>query len=164
MLGIAKGTVFNYIKRFKIKKIYIQEMVVINKTVLIGRWTKDLEVKYTGQGTEVASGSIAVNRRFKQEGQPDVDFINVTIWGKVAENTAKYTGKGSQVAVHGRIQTRNYENKEGKRVYITEVVAEEIEFLGSKKDNQSNNDSNQDYGVPLDDFTPIDEDGDDLPF
>lgn len=84
-------------------------------------------------------------------------------WGATGENLAKYQAKGSQIAVHGRIQTRNYENKEGKKVYVTEVVAEEIEFLGSKKDNQSNNDSNQDYGVPLDDFTPIDDD-DMLPF
>lgn len=129
---------------------------------MIGRWTKDLEIKYTQNGTAVAKGSIAVNRRFKQEGQPDVDFINVTIWGKVAENTAKYTNKGSQVAVHGRIQTGKYENKEGQTIYTTEVVAEEIEFLGSKKDSQLG--EGQSLGNPMDDFTPIDEDSDDLPF
>ncbi len=136
----------------------------MNKVVLIGRLTKDPELRYTGQGTPVASFSIAVNRRKQKDKPQEADFINCVAWGITGENLSKYQSKGSQIAVHGRIQTRNYENKEGKRVYVTEVVAEEIEFLGSKKDNASNNEFNQDFGVPLDDFHPIEEDDDDLPF
>lgn len=136
----------------------------MNKVVLIGRLTRDPELRYTGQGTPVASFSIAVNRRKQKDKPQEADFINCVAWGITGENLSKYQSKGSQIAVHGRIQTRNYENKEGKRVYVTEVVAEEIEFLGSKRDNQSNNEFNQDFGVPLDDFHPIEEDDDDLPF
>lgn len=136
----------------------------MNKVVLIGRLTRDPELRYTGQGTPVASFSIAVNRRKQKDKPQEADFINCVAWGITGENLSKYQSKGSQIAVHGRIQTRNYENKEGKRVYVTEVVAEEIEFLGSKRDNQLNNEFNQDFGVPLDDFHPIEEDDDDLPF
>ncbi|WP_303864022.1 single-stranded DNA-binding protein [Alkalibaculum bacchi] len=136
----------------------------MNKVVLIGRLTRDPELRYTGQGTPVASFSIAVNRRKQKDKPQEADFINCVAWGITGENLSKYQSKGSQIAVQGRIQTRNYENKEGKRVYVTEVVAEEIEFLGSKRDNQSNNEFNQDFGVPLDDFHPIEEDDDDLPF
>lgn len=132
----------------------------MNKVVLIGRLTKDVEIRYAGQGTALGGFTLAVNRRFKsKDGGQDVDFIPIVIWGKTAENTEKYCGKGSQVAVHGRIQVRNYEAKDGTKRYVTEVVAEEVEFLGSKREQ-----SVGDFGVPLEDFTPIDEDGDDLPF
>ena len=105
--------------------------------VLLGRLTRDPEVRATQSGTGVCSFSLAVNRRFKQEGQPDADFINVTAWAKTAEFVSKYFAKGQQVAVIGRIQTRDYDNKEGKKVYVTEVVAEEVYFADSKKE-QSN--------------------------
>lgn len=87
-----------------------------------------------GNNTAVCSFSLAINRRFKQEGQPDADFINVVAWAKTAEFVSKYFTKGQQVAVIGRIQTRNYDDKEGKKVFVTEVVAEEVYFADSKKE------------------------------
>ena len=110
----------------------------MNKVILMGRLTRDPETRYTqGNNTAVCSFSLAVNRRFKQEGQPDADFINVTAWAKTAEFIGKYFTKGQQVGVIGRIQTRNYDDKDGKKVYVTEVVAEEVYFADSKKE-QSN--------------------------
>ena len=107
----------------------------MNKVCLIGRMTKDPETRYTqGNNTAVCSFSLAVNRRFKQEGQPDADFINVIAWAKTAEFVSKYFAKGQQVAVIGRIQTRNYDDKDGKKVFVTEVVAEEVYFADSKKE------------------------------
>lgn len=109
----------------------------MNKVVLMGRLTKEPEMRATQSNTAVCSFSLAVNRRFKQEGQPDADFINVTAWAKTAEFVSKYFTKGQQVAVVGRIQTRNYDDKDGKKVFVTEVVAEEAYFADSKKE-QSN--------------------------
>ena len=107
----------------------------MNKVVLMGRLTRDPETRYTqGNNTAVCSFSLAVNRRFKQEGQPDADFINVVAWAKTAEFVSKYFAKGQQVAVIGRIQTRNYDDKDGKKVFVTEVVAEEVYFADSKKE------------------------------
>jgi len=117
--------------------------------------TKDPELKFTqGTGTAVATFTLAVNRRFKKEGQPDADFIPIVVWGKIAESTANYMRKGSQISVAGRIETRSYEAKDGGRRYVTEVVADEVSFLewGNKNQGQSNND-----------YTPVD-DGDDGPF
>lgn len=109
----------------------------MNKVVLMGRLTKEPEMRATQSGTGVCSFSLAVSRRFKQEGQPDADFINVTAWAKTAEFVSKYFTKGQQVGVIGRMQTRNYDDKDGKKVYVTEVVAEEVYFADSKKE-QSN--------------------------
>jgi single-strand DNA-binding protein len=109
----------------------------MNKVVLMGRLTKEPEMRATQSNTAVCSFSLAVNRRFKQEGQPDADFINVTAWAKTAEFVGKYFTKGQQVGVIGRMQTRNYDDKDGKKVYVTEVVAEEVYFADSKKE-QSN--------------------------
>lgn len=140
----------------------------MNKVVLVGRLTKDPELRYTGQGTPVASFTLAVNRRFKSKsGDTDADFIPIVAWGNQGENTAKYVTKGSQIAVYGRIQVRNYQANDGTKRYVTEVIAEEVTFLGSgKKDNNypNNEKANQDFGVPLDDFHPMEEDDDDLPF
>lgn len=103
--------------------------------VLLGRLTRDPEVRYTqNNNTCVCSFSLAVNRRFKQEGQAEADFINIVAWAKTAEFVSKYFAKGQQVAVIGRIQTRNYDDKDGKKIYVTEVVAEEVYFADSKKD------------------------------
>jgi single-strand DNA-binding protein len=135
----------------------------MNKVNLIGRLTKDIEVRYTVKGTAVASFTLAVKRRFKQEGQPDADFISCTAWGNLGENAAKYVGKGSQVGINGRIQVSTYETNEGKKRWVTEVVAEEIEFLSSKK-QEGTNPAKDDYGMPLDDFMPMDEEEGDLPF
>ena len=110
----------------------------MNKVILMGRLTRDPETKYTqGNNTAVCSFSLAVNRRFRTEGQPDADFINIVSWGKTAEFCSKYFTKGQQVGVIGRIQTRSYDDKNGKKVYVTEVVAEEVYFADSKKE-QSN--------------------------
>lgn len=128
----------------------------MNRTVLIGRMCADPELRYTQAGKGVASFTLAVNRFKKDDG---ADFIKCTCWGATAENLAKYQGKGSQIAVSGRIRTGSYNDKDGKRVYTVEVVAEEIEYLGSKKDNGGN----QGYGAAMDDFTPI-ESSDGLPF
>lgn len=105
----------------------------LNKTQLIGRLTKEVEVKNTAGGTAVANFTLAVNRRFKQENQPTADFIPVVIWGKSAEFAQKYFTKGQQVYVVGRIQTRNWEDNDGKKHYATEVIAEELGFADSKK-------------------------------
>jgi single-strand DNA-binding protein len=101
----------------------------MNKTFLIGRITKDIELKYTQSNKSVASFTIAVNKY--PEG---ADFINCVVWDKQAENLKKYCGKGSLIAVDGRISTRSYDNQEGKRVYVTEVVANSIQFLDTKKE------------------------------
>ncbi|MBE5812305.1 MAG: single-stranded DNA-binding protein [Clostridiales bacterium] len=102
----------------------------------MGRLTRDPEVRYTANTNAlVCSFSLAVGRNFKREGQPDADFINIVAWGKTGEFCSKYFTKGQQVAVCGRLQTRNYDDKDGKKVYVTEVIAEEAHFADSKRDN-----------------------------
>lgn len=108
-----------------------------NRFVGIGRLTRDVELKFTPTGVAVASFSIAINRTFKnQQGEYETDFINVVAFKKLAENVANYTQKGSLVAVEGRIQTRSYENKQGQRVYVTEIIADSVQFLESKKQEE----------------------------
>lgn len=112
----------------------------INSTTLVGRLTKDPDLRYTGNGTAVATFTLAVNRSFKnQNGEYEADFINCVIWRKSAENLANLTHKGSQIGVVGRIQTRDYENKQGQRVYITEVVADNFQLLEPKNQSQGQN-------------------------
>ncbi len=113
----------------------------MNKVILIGRLTRDPELRYTPQGTAVCQITIAVNRRGVQPGQQDVDFINVSIWSAQAENVAKYMTKGRQMAIEGKIQTRNYDDKDGKKVYVTEVIATNVQFLDSKGSNASTSNS-----------------------
>lgn len=124
----------------------------MNKIVLIGRLVKDAELKFTaGTGKAVANFILAVDRRYKKEGQQQADFIPIVVWGKSAENTANYTAKGKLVGISGRIQTRSYEAKDGSRRYITEVVAEEVQFLEWAKNtqpalnNDTSNDTSKDY-------------------
>ena len=108
----------------------------MNSVQMIGRLTKDLDLRYTSTGKAVATGTLAVNRRFKNaQGESEADFINIQIWDKSAENLANFTRKGSQIGINGRIQTRNYENKEGARVYVTEIVVENFTLLEKKSDN-----------------------------
>ena len=110
----------------------------MNKVVLIGRLTRDPELRYTGSNTAVATFTLAVNRTFSnQQGEREADFINIVVWRKQAENVKNYLTQGSQVAVEGRIQTRSYDDQNGQKRYVTEVVADNVEFLGSK--NSSNN-------------------------
>ena len=102
----------------------------MNKTTLIGRPTKDPELKFTpGTGTAVTTFTLAVDRQFKKDGQKEADFIPVVVWGKMAEATANYSAKGKLIGIAGRIQTRNYDAKDGTKRYVTEVVAEEVQFL-----------------------------------
>jgi len=108
---------------------------VLNRIVLIGRLTKDPELKYTpANGVAVATFTLAVNRRFAQQGQQkETDFIPIVVWRAQAENCAKFLGKGSLVAVEGRLQLRSYEDREGQRRTATEVVADSVQFLDSKE-------------------------------
>lgn len=107
---------------------------MINNVVVVGRLTRDVDLRYTNNGTAYASFTLAVDRPFKnQNGERETDFINCAMWRKPAENLANYTKKGSLIGVEGRIQTRNYENEKGQRVYVTEVLAERFSFLESKK-------------------------------
>ena len=109
---------------------------MINRVVLVGRLTKDPEVRYIQSGTAVVSFTLAVNRQYtNQQGQREADFINCVIWRKPAENFANFTKKGSLVGIDGRLQTRNYENQQGQRVYVTEVVADNFQLLESKAVN-----------------------------
>lgn len=110
-----------------------------NTTVLVGRITKDVELRYSASGVAVARFTLAVNRTFKKEGEQQADFINIVTWRKTAENTANFCKKGSQIAVTGRIQTGSYEGQDGKRVYTTEVVAENVQFLEPKNANNAPN-------------------------
>ena len=112
----------------------------MNKAILIGRLTRDPELRYTSSGRAVCQFSIAISRNYtNQQGQRDTDFIICVVWDKQAENLAKYITKGRLIAVDGRIQTRNYDNNEGKKVYVTEVLANNIQFLESKNSGQGNN-------------------------
>lgn len=113
----------------------------MNKVILLGRLTKDPEVRYTQTNNIiVASFSLAVNRRFVKEGEErQADFINIVAWNKTAEFCSKYFKKGQQVAVVGRIQTRNYYDDKGQKHYVTEVVAEEVYFGDSKKEGKEEN-------------------------
>ncbi|MFD2658094.1 MULTISPECIES: single-stranded DNA-binding protein [Gracilibacillus] len=106
---------------------------MLNRVVLVGRLTKDPDLRYTPNGVAVANFTIACNRPFtNQQGQREADFINCVTWRRQAENLANYMGKGSLIGVDGRIQTRSFDNQEGQRVFMTEVMAESIQFLESK--------------------------------
>jgi single-strand DNA-binding protein len=109
---------------------------MINQVILVGRLTRSPELKITPGGTSVVNVTVAVNRQFKnQKGEIEADFVQCTLWEKTAENTAQYCQKGSLIGITGRIQTRSYENPEGKRVFVTEVVAESVRFLEPKRDS-----------------------------
>jgi single-strand DNA-binding protein len=124
---------------------------ILNRIILIGRLTKDPELRYSPQGTAVASFALAVNRsRANAQGEREADFIPVVVWQKQAENCANYIGKGSLVAVDGRLQVRTYDAKDGSKRWVTEVVAESVRFLEKKQGTS--------YGQEVD-FTD-----DDIPF
>ena len=130
----------------------------MNKVEILGRLTKDPEIRYTQSNTPVASFTLAVNRRFAKEGEQQADFINCVAWSKTAEFVSKYFKKGQQVAVVGRIQTRNWEDDNGQKRYATEVVAEEVYFADSKKD------ITEDNGEPTDITSDVITGDLDLPF
>lgn len=104
----------------------------MNKVILIGRLTRDPELRYTQSGSAVCSFTLAVDRAFtNQQGEREADFIDIVVWNKAAENVAKYMAKGRQVAVDGRLQIRSYEGNDGQRRWRTEVIANNVEFLGN---------------------------------
>lgn len=109
---------------------------MLNRALLVGRLTRDPELRRTGSGKAVTSFNLAVERNFKSDNQ-EADFINCVCWGKIAENTERYCSKGSMVSIDGRIQTRNYENNQGQKVYVTEVIAESVQFINTKRDNNT---------------------------
>ena len=113
---------------------------MINRAVLTGRLTRDPELKSTSSGISVAVFTLAVNRQYTDaSGNRGTDFISCVIWRKSAENFCNFTSKGSLVGIDGRIQTRSYDNKDGQKVYVTEVVVESFALLESKKDRETNN-------------------------
>jgi len=122
---------------------------MINRTVLVGRLTRDPELKRTANDAAVVSFTLAVNRQFtNSQGEREADFINCVIWRKAAENFVKFTNKGSLVGIDGRIQTRNYENQQGQRVYVTEVVVDNFSLLESRKDNSNDNTNDNSNKAP----------------
>ena len=140
----------------------------MNKTLLTGRITKDLELRKTQAGTSVLRFILAVNRRFKQEGQADADFIRCQTWGKTADTMAHYLHKGSLIGVEGRITTSSYQDKDGKTVYTTDVTIENFDFLEPRNTSNAQTQSytQQEQSSVADDFTndTLDIDPDDLPF
>ena len=142
----------------------------MNKSNLIGRLTKTPELKTTASGVNVCSFTLAVNRRFKNtEGNYDADFINCVAWRNHAEFLCKYFGKGDMVGIVGTIQTRNYEKEDGQKVFITEVVVEEVHFCGSKASSGSETSNDESLPeMPITDnivgFPSMPDANDDIPF
>lgn len=146
---------------------------MMNRVVLVGRLTRDPDLRITPNGVAVATFTLAVNRTFtNQDGEREADFVQVVVWRRQAENVGNYLKKGSLCGVDGRIQTRNYEDNEGRRVYVTEVVAESVQFLEPRNSSsgqqnnsyQSSNQSNNDDPFSNTQTGPIDINDDDLPF
>ena len=132
---------------------------MINNVVLVGRMTRDAELRYTPSNQAVATFTLAVNRNFKnQDGEREADFINVVIWRQQAENLANWVKKGALIGVTGRIQTRSYKNQQGQRVYVTEVVAESFQLLESR--GQQSNSQDSSFG----NSSSMDIQDEDLPF
>lgn len=122
---------------------------MLNRAILTGRLTRDPELRYTTSGTAVVQATIAVDRQFKnQQGEREADFINLVIWRKAAENFANFTHKGSLVGIDGRIQTRTYENKQGQRVYVTEINVDSFSLLEPRQDNNQQPNNNYSSQVP----------------
>lgn len=133
---------------------------MLNRVVLVGRLTKDPDFRTTQNGVSVATFTLAVNRNFKNKnGEQQADFINVVVFRQQAENVNNYLTKGNLAGVDGRIQSRSYENKEGQRVYVTEVLADSVQFL-EPKNNQSNNQSQQQSGQAQSGNSPFDNSAD----
>lgn len=151
---------------------------MINNVTLVGRLTKDVELKYTPSNVANVSFTLAVNRTFKNaNGEREADFINCVIWRQAAENFANWAKKGALIGITGRIQTRNYENGQGQRVYVTEVVADNFQMLESRNQQQGQQQaqpqqakqqsSTPNFGRDSDPFSsdsPMDLNSDDLPF
>ncbi|MGG0757299.1 single-stranded DNA-binding protein [Brevibacillus laterosporus] len=139
---------------------------MLNRVILIGRLTKDPDMKYTPNGVAVTTFTIAVDRRFSgQGGEKETDFIGIVAWRQLADLCTNYLRKGKQCAVEGRLQTRSYDNKEGKKVFVTEVIAENVQFLSSQGSEPSVNKKTSPSNDPFSDTgKPINISDDDLPF
>ncbi|MDR5621872.1 single-stranded DNA-binding protein [Staphylococcus haemolyticus] len=143
---------------------------MINRVVLVGRLTKDPEFRTTPNGVNVATSTLAVNRTFTNtNGEREADFINVVVFRNQADNVNNYLRKGQLAGVDGRIQSRSYENQEGRRIFVTEIVADSVQFLEPKNNNQQNNQPQQQRGQASAGNNPFgnnnaDVDDDDLPF
>jgi single-strand DNA-binding protein len=139
---------------------------MLNKAVLIGRLTKDPAVRYLQNGVAVASFTLAVDRTFKnKDGEKEADFIPVVVWRKTAELCEKYLSKGSMAAVAGRIQTRSYTAQDGTMRYVTEIVADEVQFISTTPRTSSDNSNgygSDSFGIPVDGFSEINDN--DVPF
>ena len=143
----------------------------MNKAVIVGRLVRDPDVRALNDGKTVSKFTVAVDRRFKNKnGEKEADFIPVVVFGKSAEFVAEYVKKGNMVSVAGRITTGSYDNKEGKKVYTTEITADEVNSIGSKKDNQAGTDSESQQQdsklsvMDLDEDFSLMADDDDIPF
>lgn len=144
---------------------------MINNTVLVGRLAKDVELRHTPSNVAVVTFTLAVNRTFKNEnGDREADFINCVMWRQQAENLANWAKKGALIGITGRIQTRSYDNQQGQRVYVTEVVAEQFQLLESKGQQGNQGQQRQQTQQQEPDFSrsantnPLDISDDDLPF
>lgn len=123
---------------------------MINRVVLVGRLTRDPELRTTGSGISVATFTLAVDRQYANaQGERGADFISCVIWRKSAENFCNFTSKGSLVGIDGRIQTRSYDNKDGQRVYVTEVVVDNFALLESRKDREARGQNGGNVGGPM---------------
>ena len=148
----------------------------MNKVILIGRLTRDPELRYTQSNQAVCSFTLAVDKKLSREkreeaeaaGRPTADFPRIIVWGKAGENASKYLFKGSQCAIEGRIQTGSYKDQDGKTIYTTDIIAENVEFLSRLSQDESKNNSgvntnqgnqNQSDGFFEDDFSEIQDDG-----
>lgn len=146
---------------------------MINRVVLVGRLTRDPELRYTQSGVAVTTFTLAVNRTYANaQGEREADFINIVAWRQLAELCANYLKKGSQAGLDGRLQTRSYENKEGQRVYVTEVVADNVQFLSpaGERSGSGSGGPSRGYGFDQNDdpfaneSRTVDISDDDLPF
>lgn len=135
----------------------------MNKVILMGRLTRNPEIRYSQQGLAVARYTLAVNKRIKQQGQPEADFISCVTFGKLAEIAEKYLNQGQQIAIVGRLQVRSWENEVGKKQWSTEVVVDEQYFADSKRIEQNTGNESQKEDAPKG-FYPASENDDNLPF
>jgi single-strand DNA-binding protein len=128
---------------------------MLNKSILIGRLTRDVEVKYTQNNKAVASFTLAVNRKYSKEGEQQADFIPIVTWGKSAEFASKYFKKGMQVSIVGRIETRSWDDQNGQKRYATEVIAEELGFAEGRKSENVAVENTNEFSTITDDDLPF---------
>lgn len=140
-----------YFSNRREQKRYKEEWL-INRIILIGRLVRDPELSYTQSGKAVCKFTLAVDRPYAKEGEQSADFFGIVVWNKAGENCAKYLGKGRQCAVEGRLQVRSYEDNNGNKRWVTEVIADKVEFLGGGNNKKKDE---EDFGVEVD-FDPED--------